>query len=97
VTGLYRYVRNPMYLAVATLILGQAALFGDWRWRGDWRFKIWPPTVEPGARCGALLDGHSMRSRFARCGSVARASPHKVAIVWQSPLMSGLPPNVLQD
>ena len=31
VTGLYRYVRNPMYVAVAAVILGQALLFGDWR------------------------------------------------------------------
>lgn len=30
VTGLYRYVRNPMYVAVAAIILGQALLFGDW-------------------------------------------------------------------
>ena len=29
VSGLYRYVRNPMYVAVASLILGQAMLFGD--------------------------------------------------------------------
>ena len=28
VTGLYRYVRNPMYLAVAALIVGQALLLG---------------------------------------------------------------------
>ena len=28
VGGLYRYVRNPMYLAVATVILGQALLLG---------------------------------------------------------------------
>jgi protein-S-isoprenylcysteine O-methyltransferase Ste14 len=28
VGGLYRYVRNPMYLAVAATILGQAALLG---------------------------------------------------------------------
>ena len=27
VSGLYRYVRNPMYLAVASLIFGQALLF----------------------------------------------------------------------
>src|SRR5436190_11537132 len=31
VTGLYRRVRNPMYVAVVALILGQAALFGDMR------------------------------------------------------------------
>ena len=31
VTGLYRHVRNPMYVAVVSVILGQAFLFGDWR------------------------------------------------------------------
>lgn len=31
VTGLYRHVRNPMYVAVVALILGQALLFADWR------------------------------------------------------------------
>jgi protein-S-isoprenylcysteine O-methyltransferase Ste14 len=30
VGGLYRYVRNPMYLAVAAVILGQALLLGRW-------------------------------------------------------------------
>jgi len=29
VTGLYRYVRNPMYAAVLALILGQGLLFGN--------------------------------------------------------------------
>jgi len=29
VTGLYRYVRNPMYVAVASLIFGQGLLFGS--------------------------------------------------------------------
>jgi protein-S-isoprenylcysteine O-methyltransferase Ste14 len=29
VTGLYRYVRNPIYVAVVAIILGQAILFGD--------------------------------------------------------------------
>lgn len=28
--GLYRYVRNPMYLAVLAVILGQAAILGKW-------------------------------------------------------------------
>src|ERR1700687_3451518 len=31
VTGLYRYVRNPIYVAVVAVILGQAILFGEWR------------------------------------------------------------------
>ncbi|ABM08894.1 methyltransferase family protein [Paenarthrobacter aurescens] len=30
VTGAYRYVRNPMYLAVLSIILGQALLFESW-------------------------------------------------------------------
>jgi protein-S-isoprenylcysteine O-methyltransferase Ste14 len=29
VSGLYRFVRNPMYLAVVSVILGQAALLGS--------------------------------------------------------------------
>jgi|SRR5580692_3844077 len=29
VSGLYRYVRNPMYLAVASVILGQGLIFGN--------------------------------------------------------------------
>ena len=29
VSGYYRFVRNPMYVAVFALILGQALLFGD--------------------------------------------------------------------
>jgi protein-S-isoprenylcysteine O-methyltransferase Ste14 len=29
VTGLYRHVRNPMYVAVTSLVLGQALLFGQ--------------------------------------------------------------------
>ena len=31
VTGLYRHVRNPIYVALVAVILGQAVLFGDWR------------------------------------------------------------------
>lgn len=36
VTGLYRCVRNPIYVAVVAVILGQALLFGDQRllWYG---------------------------------------------------------------
>jgi protein-S-isoprenylcysteine O-methyltransferase Ste14 len=31
VTGLYRYVRNPIYISLVAVILGQALLFADWR------------------------------------------------------------------
>jgi protein-S-isoprenylcysteine O-methyltransferase Ste14 len=31
VTGWYRYVRNPMYVAVVSIILGQGLLFGNVR------------------------------------------------------------------
>jgi protein-S-isoprenylcysteine O-methyltransferase Ste14 len=31
VTGLYRYVRNPMYVSVLGVVLGQALAFGDAR------------------------------------------------------------------
>jgi protein-S-isoprenylcysteine O-methyltransferase Ste14 len=30
VEGLHRYVRNPMYIGVATIVLGQAVLFQSW-------------------------------------------------------------------
>ena len=51
VTGLYRYVRNPIYIAVAAVIFGQALLFGDWRllWYGAllWlSFHVWVVMIE---------------------------------------------------
>ena len=30
ISGFYRYVRNPMYVAVSALIFGQAVLFASW-------------------------------------------------------------------
>ena len=39
VTGLYRYVRNPIYIAVVAVIFGQALLFGDSRLPGTARYS----------------------------------------------------------
>jgi len=51
VTGLYRYVRNPIYIAVVAVILGQAFLFGDprllWYGAGLWLFfHVWVVAIE---------------------------------------------------
>lgn len=51
VTGLYRYVRNPIYIAVVAVIFGQAFLFGDWRllWYGALLclfFHVWVVVIE---------------------------------------------------
>jgi protein-S-isoprenylcysteine O-methyltransferase Ste14 len=40
VTGLYRYVRNPMYAAVLLLILGQGLLLGGIRLI-EYGFVVW--------------------------------------------------------
>ena len=51
VSGLYRYVRNPIYVAVVAVIFGQALLFGDWHllWYGAllWLFfHVWVVMIE---------------------------------------------------
>ena len=40
VRGLFRYVRNPMYMAVLSLILGQGLLFGNIRVL-EYGFAVW--------------------------------------------------------
>ena len=40
VTGLYRFVRNPMYVAVTAIIAGQALLLGQWVLAG-WALVFW--------------------------------------------------------
>ena len=83
VTGLYRHVRNPIYVAVVAIILGQAVLFGDLR------LVLW----------GALLwlffhlfvvayEEPTLRSTFgseyeAYCAKVRRWVPRVVP--WRAP------------
>ena len=56
VTGLYRHVRNPIYVAVTSLIVGQALFFGDVRLLEYglvvWAFfHVWVLAIEePGLR-----------------------------------------------
>jgi len=64
VSGFYRYVRNPMYLAVASVILGQAALLGRWLLVGYalvfgaivWSFVHWYEEPSLRRRFGAQYE-----------------------------------------
>jgi protein-S-isoprenylcysteine O-methyltransferase Ste14 len=82
VSGLYRYVRNPMYVAVAAVILGQGLLFGEVRvlaygvlvWLGFHLFVV-------------LYEEPTLRRSFGTeyeifCAHVARWIPRLSA--WQS-------------
>jgi protein-S-isoprenylcysteine O-methyltransferase Ste14 len=67
VGGLYRYVRNPMYLAVAALILGQAAILGSWLLVAYaaaflatvWSFVHWYEEPSLRRRFGAAYDEYA--------------------------------------
>jgi protein-S-isoprenylcysteine O-methyltransferase Ste14 len=61
VGGLYRYVRNPMYLAVAAVILGQAAVLG--------RFILVAYTVAFGLTVWSFVHWYeepTLRRRFGQ-------------------------------
>ena len=69
VGGLYRYVRNPMYLAVAALILGQAAILGSGLLVAYaaaflatvWSFVHWYEEASLRRRFGAAYDEYASR------------------------------------
>jgi protein-S-isoprenylcysteine O-methyltransferase Ste14 len=75
VTGLYRYVRNPMYVAVVAVIVGQALLFGS---APVLRYAV---AVAAGFHLFVLLhEEPSLRRRFgadyeAYCRGVRRWRP----------------------
>jgi protein-S-isoprenylcysteine O-methyltransferase Ste14 len=64
VGGFYRYVRNPMYLAVGAVILGQAAVLGRWVLVGYavafgvavWSFVHWYEEPALRQRFGATYE-----------------------------------------
>src|SRR5215831_16182278 len=72
VTGLYRYVRNPIYIAVVAVILGQAFLFGDprllWYGAGLWLFfHVWVVALEePGLEQTFGTEYESYRTNVPR-------------------------------
>lgn len=83
VSGLYRYVRNPMYVAIVALIVGQALLLGDWRlvvygalfWLASHAFVV--AYEEPALR-------HTFGAEFdAFCANVPRWMPRLSP--WQAP------------
>ena len=75
VTGLFRYVRNPMYIAVLSVIVGQGLLFGS---APVLRYAL---VVAAGFHLFVLLhEEPSLRSRFgpeyeAYCRAVRRWIP----------------------
>jgi len=83
VSGLYRYVRNPMYVSVVAVIIGQALLFGDWR-LFVYGMLFW-------LACHAFVVGYeepALRRSFGAefstfCANVPRWIPR--ARPWQAP------------
>ncbi len=80
VRGLYRYVRNPMYVGVLLVIIGEAVLRRSWR------------TIEYGVAVGVLFSGlvilveePLLRSKFGAayceyCKEVRRWLPRRALI-----------------
>ena len=83
VTGLYRYVRNPIYIAVVAVICGQALLFGDLPllWYGAllWLFfHVWVVMVEePTLKQTFGPEYESFRTNVPRW--IPRLTPWRVA------------------
>src|SRR5437763_10905746 len=83
VTGLYRYVRNPIYIAVVAVIFGQALLFGDWRllWYGALLWLFFHVFVvmyeEPTLKQTFGTEYESFRTNVPRW--IARLTPWRAA------------------
>jgi len=83
VTGLYRYVRNPIYIAVVAVIVGQALLFGGGRllWYGAllWLFfHVWVVMIEePMLKQTFGTEYESFRTNVPRW--IPRSTPWRAA------------------
>lgn len=67
VGGLYRYVRNPMYVAVVAIIIGQSLLLGRWS-------LIWYALVAAGAMAvfARFYEEPNLARRFGESYTVYR-------------------------
>jgi protein-S-isoprenylcysteine O-methyltransferase Ste14 len=83
VSGLYRYVRNPIYIAVVSIILGQALLFGDGRllWYGALLWVFFHVAVvmfeEPALKQTFGAEYESFRTNVPRW--IPRLTPWRAA------------------
>jgi protein-S-isoprenylcysteine O-methyltransferase Ste14 len=83
VRGLYRYVRNPIYIAVVAVIFGQALLFGDGRllWYGALLWGFFHIFVvmyeEPTLKQTFGLEYEAFRANVPRW--IPRLPPRRVA------------------
>src|SRR5262245_37326344 len=79
VTGLYRYVRNPIYVAVTAIILGQALLFGAWELvllgAGFWLFSTCSSLRMKSPRCSGR-SAHNTRAIAPTFPAGSRAFRH---------------------
>ncbi|ESY64860.1 isoprenylcysteine carboxyl methyltransferase; protein [Mesorhizobium sp. LNHC232B00] len=76
--GIYRHVRNPMYVAVLSIILGQALLFSSWTLvaspmppsaRSPWE----PSSGSTRSRRSAVVMAKNTRPTAAMCPAGCRA------------------------
>ena len=90
VGGLYRWVRNPMYLAVGAMILGQAVAFASvgvlagsgcspWLWCRSWRVRAAHPAQDVWPRVRRILP------RRARVVATAHAMGWSKRLVGRDP------------
>ena len=95
VSGAYRYVRNPMYLAVMALIAGQGLLIGSPA-AADLRTSVWHchPSLRAGLR-GTDVAQHlrcAVRGLCRRCAPLAAATDALAQRSSCAPYSAGLRP-----
>ncbi len=85
VTGFYRHVRNPIYVALLVILLGEALLFGDER-VAVWGVLFWMFTFA----VVVIIEEPELRRQFGTeyetyCRNVRRWLPRLIA--WRPPAL----------